>query len=968
MNPDVIAQIVRRFAADLMGIEALDPQFMRILHENARNAFGKQKITQADCLSLFKAAIVYKVRDIQGAQHQIAEQRHNARAKFDAYLVIPPQALDPDAKRRGLLKAKQGVDIKTQQGFAMNQGGIKAANINILDKAGHTAICKSFLESDEDTTINAEGGDVKVNQSNVKAGGDINVKGNNVSLESEAERHGGGENYVDVLKRTKLEADKKINVDATKNIGLKAIETKSGTGGTHFNAGENITDQAVQLHEHHEQHEEGRKRSYHRVEHRVTHEKSKHTSDGDVTFNAGGAYHGQAPDIHAKGKAKLKANQGIDIDDVQDIHTVEETITKKGRGFMGFGGGKKTTQSSKKSSHSKGGFVKGDGGVEIDTDDGDINLKNVSLSAPKSVLKAAKGAVRILLGVNDVQAQSTFKSQTLLWQSQGVKIDHDRTYAEGKVEGELEIISQETLIQAVQGGTCDILDHLSKTPNNLTVERLQEIHTHINKKVSGPTKALTAVIGLAVGMATSGFASAFGGGLATKLGLAGHTLAGKVVAGMGSAGLTALSSQAAIALVSEKGDIAKAAKSLIKKDALKSLGVAVAVAGLTAGLADALDIKIDAKSLGDETAKNLQKGVIAHAKANLVKVAAKGAVKIALEDAKIEDVLLDGIKDIGIATAAGVAANHIGEAKANQDIDPVTHKIFHALLGGAQGALADPESAKKGFIAGALGSALSETLVEVLSDDIGTVIHQAHTTGDPHERESILIDYLDRQLEIAKLLTVGVAGLLGQDVDIVQDVADNALHNNFFWTALDIGLTTWEFCDAYEEKGLGAAAWVAAEGIVLSTVGFSTLKAVYKLLKKSKGVQGVAHNIVKKRDKLYEAHHIISDKNLATKNHELWTLAGVNPSNYSLNKILLPTKKGAAVGTNKRSIHEGKHLGDVSKNLAKKMKDIVDEGKGLHWNPQQYKQELDQLLWTQRKLLKEGKIKLNKNHRPWADQ
>ena len=73
----------------------------------------------------------------------------------------------------------------------------------------------------------------------------------------------------------------------------------------------------------------------------------------------------------------------------------------------------------------------------------------------------------------------------------------------------------------------------------------------------------------------------------------------------------------------------------------------------------------------------------------------------------------------------------------------------------------------------------------------------------------------------------------------------------------------------------------------------------------------------------FQDHHIISDKNALTKNHELLDLAGFNLQSRS-NKMFLPTD-GALHPT--RSIHLGRHRTSVSRNLAEQMDSVVNFGK-----------------------------------------
>ncbi|MFN7710605.1 MAG: AHH domain-containing protein [Holosporales bacterium] len=117
--------------------------------------------------------------------------------------------------------------------------------------------------------------------------------------------------------------------------------------------------------------------------------------------------------------------------------------------------------------------------------------------------------------------------------------------------------------------------------------------------------------------------------------------------------------------------------------------------------------------------------------------------------------------------------------------------------------------------------------------------------------------------------------------------------------------------------------------------------------------------------KHYQDHHIISDKNGVTKDHALWDLAGVKPD-ARMNKMLLPTKRGAEVSTTKRSIHEGRHLDQHSRDLGKKMSDVIEQAKGQNWTQKQYRDELARIISEERQLLKSGERALNKHHRPWA--
>lgn len=112
----------------------------------------------------------------------------------------------------------------------------------------------------------------------------------------------------------------------------------------------------------------------------------------------------------------------------------------------------------------------------------------------------------------------------------------------------------------------------------------------------------------------------------------------------------------------------------------------------------------------------------------------------------------------------------------------------------------------------------------------------------------------------------------------------------------------------------------------------------------------------------FQDHHIISDKNALTKNHELLDLAGFNLQSRS-NKIFLPTD-GALHPT--RSIHSGRHRTSVNRNLAEQMNAVVNFGKQNGFNQGQFSQALRGIISQERQLLRSGQRALNKNHRPGA--
>ncbi len=137
-----------------------------------------------------------------------------------------------------------------------------------------------------------------------------------------------------------------------------------------------------------------------------------------------------------------------------------------------------------------------------------------------------------------------------------------------------------------------------------------------------------------------------------------------------------------------------------------------------------------------------------------------------------------------------------------------------------------------------------------------------------------------------------------------------------------------------------------------------------KMLDNTKGVDNVAPKGFNRVESVkgFQSHHIISNKNILTKNHELLELAGFD-LNSSKNLIYLPTDE---LLHPTRSIHLGRHRNSISRNMEKQMDAIVRIGSQQGWSKQQYNQALVELLSQERQILKSGNRALNKNARPWA--
>lgn len=112
----------------------------------------------------------------------------------------------------------------------------------------------------------------------------------------------------------------------------------------------------------------------------------------------------------------------------------------------------------------------------------------------------------------------------------------------------------------------------------------------------------------------------------------------------------------------------------------------------------------------------------------------------------------------------------------------------------------------------------------------------------------------------------------------------------------------------------------------------------------------------------FQQHHIASNKNSWTKDHELFRLSGVD-INSRVNTMYLP--KSADLHQT-RAVHLSRHTNTYSERVAHKMTAIADQGKAAGWTQEQYRSETRVLLSELRQELRAGNIGLNKHYRPWG--
>ncbi|WNO04234.1 DUF637 domain-containing protein [Rhodoferax mekongensis] len=232
---------------------------------------------------------------------------------------------------------------------------------------------------------------------------------------------------------------------------------------------------------------------------------------------------------------------------------------------------------------------------------------------------------------------------------------------------------------------------------------------------AGLTPAGAALLSIAVAAYMPGASGMFGTTTATGTTLGGVALTTTTAAGVTTAtfagaalnaGFTALASQAAVAMVNNKGDIGKTLEQLGKEESIKNLLTTM----VTAGALDKLNSTMGWNSI------NAKSTFVDQFQKNLGNNLATDMMNSALAGKPFdENTLANSLKGALINTGMAQGANEIGNAYSSQqsvlpNLNDFTHKLAHAVLGCAAGAATAGNGS--GCTPGAVGAVVGELTAE----------------------------------------------------------------------------------------------------------------------------------------------------------------------------------------------------------------------------------------------------------------
>jgi len=384
-------------------------------------------------------------------------------------------------------------------------------------------------------------------------------------------------------------------------------------------------------------------------------------------------------------------------------------------------------------------------------------VQETATSIGRKASGATPGTLALATQSTEFAASASSAGRDLVWQkNKGQGVETETLHYNQLHAGQLAIDANR--VQAGLGAK-DSIDSLAKQPGMAWVGQLhanpafsgkvdwvkiETAHRDWKYDKQGLTPEGAAVVAAVVTYFTAGTGAGLGSSIAGTVGATGTTAT--VISGAVAAGVTTLSSQAAIAVINNRGDLGAALEELGSSANVKSLAAAIVTGGVLGGL--------NMNPNGLPTAGTGAQPFVTQLQQNLTAGAAKAVIGTAINGGSLEENLRESLKGALLDTVAAQGANAIGD----MNLDGFTNKVAHAIAGCAVGA----GRSDGGCAAGALGSVIGEISGESFGFD---------DNGNPRPRAT----------EMAAMLGAvagAIAGLDAEQIDIAASAAANTAANN----------------------------------------------------------------------------------------------------------------------------------------------------------------------------------------------
>ena len=404
-------------------------------------------------------------------------------------------------------------------------------------------------------------------------------------------------------------------------------------------------------------------------------------------------------------------------------------------------------------------------GIEIISTQGDLSLATPHIDAGgQDLTLTTPGKLNVTSIVTEDFTSVRTQGSDLAWQKMQAQGHNEQT------THYTEISNANLVIKANAGITADMdarhsADQLANQPElawlrqitndpelsaRIDWKAIETEHARWDYKKQGLTPAAAAVVTIVVAYFTAGAGSQLGASAANAAGLgaaegAALSGAGAAVSGAVQAGVTALSSQAAVALINNQGNIGQTLQDLGSSQNVRQLVAAMVTGGMLSGVSQSMGWSANPTDWSGKLGQNLTRNM---AQANINSAVGLGKLEDNLKGA-ITGAILNSVGE----SLAGWVGDHKGPGKA---LAGFSSKIAHGLIGCGMGAAM---GGSEGCTAGAIGALVGETAAELFNGDASKA------------REFTL--------QLSQITSVAAAALLGQDANTALMTATNAVNNNY---------------------------------------------------------------------------------------------------------------------------------------------------------------------------------------------
>jgi filamentous hemagglutinin len=494
----------------------------------------------------------------------------------------------------------------------------------------------------------------------------------------------------------------------------------------------------------------------------------------DIQLQSGGDLDLYGARLNAGGEARLSAGGELHAYAVQDVHSVmdrRKVVRAPGIGALLLGEDptfrRRKTETRDSSTTDEAQVTQLQSVGELTTQSGgDTLLQGTSIAAAQTRIevgvgdKAQADATLILEGAKSrLDTSHTVSKKSFVWQSQSGQGESTETLTLVNIQGPVTLQAQKIVAQLPEGDFKTQLVKQAAQPGQAWMLQLADrpgvdwkavalAHDKWDYKQEGLTAEAALMIAIVVSIVMPVGAGAGLASFATGTSVA----AGATSAIVLQAGIVALTTQATVTLINNKGNLGKTLSDLGRDETIRNVASAMVTAGALNALAGSISVPNADGTFTPLAQVSGRSDLVAQIGKNVINNTASAVIDTAINGGDLGDKLAQAITTSVIDAAGASAANSVG------DLEGFGNRMGHLVVGCALGA------AKGGDCgSGAIGGLAGELAAEWYGGN----------------REPVSATQASKTVDVARLFGALAVTLVGGDAQVGATAAGNAAQNNF---------------------------------------------------------------------------------------------------------------------------------------------------------------------------------------------